>query len=453
MAKSSALQTALRNHGPMFLFGLLTGIGIIFIWSAKLWDVNIAVVTGIPIAIMATYLVVSLIASGLRIHNEQAGDNLYYMGFLFTLSSLGVSLYRFVGEASIDEIVRNFGIAVTSTICGIAFRILFNQMRRDPVDIERSVRHELAEMTRRVRSELDSSAREFSSYRRSSSQMLVEGFEEIGRQAEQTGAAVQKAIEILSTESIKPIREASEKLAALSEQNLALFEARSKQLNDTADETALRLSEAAALVVDKVEVFGRAIDNLALKAGGMKMPDEVLRLQLQPAVNAIAEVATLQKKLSEEGATLLSQQVSRNAEAFAPLHQLPQKFEEALRPISAIQDLIKEAVAALSAREAKEADATRFDPDRYSQIPISFDAPVVAPDQASISFKKEAAPPTMNREISSSADVFDPPTAPIAPDVSSHPTIVEPELASPVPMASAANDEATGRRSWFKRWQ
>ena len=156
MANTDA-RYLIRDYGPMVLFASITIAGMIFIWSSKLMGWSLPIVTGVPLVLMAIYFIVSLAVAGFRLHNEQAGDNLYYMGFLFTLSSLGVSLYLFAGETSIETIVRNFGIAVTSTIAGVTLRILFNQMRRDPIDIERSVRHELAEMTRRVRTELDPS--------------------------------------------------------------------------------------------------------------------------------------------------------------------------------------------------------------------------------------------------------------------------------------------------------
>lgn len=191
MANTDA-RYLIRDYGPMVLFASITIGGMIFIWSSKLMGWSLPIVTGVPLVLMGIYFIVSLAVAGFRLHNEQAGDNLYYMGFLFTLSSLGVSLYLFAGETSIETIVRNFGIAVTSTIAGVTLRILFNQMRRDPIDIERSVRHELAEMTRRVRSELDSSSREFSHYRRVSNQMLSEGFEEIARQAERNGPGDQQ---------------------------------------------------------------------------------------------------------------------------------------------------------------------------------------------------------------------------------------------------------------------
>ena len=99
---------------------------------------------------MLTYALVIYSARNLRLRDDQSGDNLYYMGFLFTLTSLGVSLYQFSVERAAEEIVQNFGIAIASTITGIALRVVFNQMRRDPVEVERMMRLELAEAARRV---------------------------------------------------------------------------------------------------------------------------------------------------------------------------------------------------------------------------------------------------------------------------------------------------------------
>ena len=255
----------IRDYGPMVLFASITIGGMIFIWTSKLMGWSLPIVTGIPLLLMGIYFIVSLAVAGFRLHNEQAGDNLYYMGFLFTLSSLGVSLYLFAGETSIETIVRNFGIAVTSTIAGVTLRILFNQMRRDPIDIERSVRHELAEMTRRVRTELDSSSREFSHYRRVSNQMLSEGFEEIARQAERNGQEINKILEMLAKQAVTPINDAAAQLTT----------------------TTSQLSEI-------IGTFGAAVENVGRKLEEIRSPEDVVRAELAPAIAAIKEMSEAQ---------------------------------------------------------------------------------------------------------------------------------------------------------------
>ena len=56
------------------------------------------------------------------------GDNIYYLGFLFTLVSLAYTLYKFTStDDEIDEIIKNFGIALSTTLIGVVGRVYFNQ--------------------------------------------------------------------------------------------------------------------------------------------------------------------------------------------------------------------------------------------------------------------------------------------------------------------------------------
>ena len=132
-------------------FMLFVAVGAAYIIAGKLFGVAALLVTFVPVAIMVAYALVITLSRSLRLRDDQLGDNLYYMGFLFTLTSLGVSLYQFSASHAAEEIVQNFGIAIGSTIAGIGLRVIFNQMRRDPVEIERTMRLELAEAARRVR--------------------------------------------------------------------------------------------------------------------------------------------------------------------------------------------------------------------------------------------------------------------------------------------------------------
>ncbi len=341
MISREQLQNFVRHKGPIIVFAALTFGGMIFIWTAKTFEWNTYVVTAVPICLMLFYFGLSFVANGLRLHNEQAGDNLYYMGFLYTLSSLGVSLYRFSDAASIDDIVRNFGIAVTSTIVGITLRILFNQMRRDPLDIERSVRHELAEMTRRVRTELDSSAREFSSYRRTSSEMLSEGFEEIARQAEKSGEAVQKAIEAVSREAIRPIQEAAEKLAVIMDANNKIVEDRVKTNNELAEAALAKLHETSNSLTGIIAAFGRQVEAAGERLAGMRLPEDVLKIELAPVLAAITNLGELQAKRLDETAVNTRALAERMTQALLPLDRLPERLDASLKPLDKLPEAMR----------------------------------------------------------------------------------------------------------------
>src|SRR6202161_1366837 len=153
--------------------------GSVFSIVSKLSGIGQIWVTFVPVLIMIGYALLIWLARSLRLRDDQAGDNLYYMGFLFTLTSLGVSLYQFSAMRAAEEIVQNFGIAIGSTITGIALRVIFNQMRQDPVEVERIMRLELADAARRVRQELDSAVVEFGYFRRTAQQSAADSFDHV----------------------------------------------------------------------------------------------------------------------------------------------------------------------------------------------------------------------------------------------------------------------------------
>ncbi len=214
---------------------------------------------------MFAYFLTSTFLSGLRLHDEQAGDNLYYMGFLFTLTSLGEALYRFSVADSIDAIVRNLGVAIVTTIFGIGLRIFYNQIRRDPIEIERVARHELAEMTRRVRSEFEMTAREFANFRRVSNQMLQEGFEEIGEQAERSGAQILKVMESLTQEAVKPIRDASDQIKSVLDDVSVKTESRLISALERMESSTKSFEGANARLADTLAAFGREVEEARAK--------------------------------------------------------------------------------------------------------------------------------------------------------------------------------------------
>lgn len=136
-------------------FMIVALIGVVFIVFSKIAHLDRIFVSIIPVFLMGAYAFGMLFFANLRLRDDQAGDNVYYLGFLYTLTSIGVSLYQFTGAASADEIVSNFGIAISSTIAGLSLRIAINQMRSDPAQVERIARHELSAASRRLRQELE----------------------------------------------------------------------------------------------------------------------------------------------------------------------------------------------------------------------------------------------------------------------------------------------------------
>src|ERR1700681_2897027 len=195
------------------VFTMFVAAGSAYIALAKLAGLAQVLVTFVPIVIMLAYALLIWFARNLRLRDDQAGDNLYYMGFLFTLTSLGVSLYQFNVTRAAEEIVQNFGIAIGSTITGIALRVIFNQMRQDPIEVERIMRLELADAARRVRRELDSTVVEFSYVRRAAQQAAADSFSHVAEKFDAIAVKFVASLEDVTSRLTRPLETASRQSA------------------------------------------------------------------------------------------------------------------------------------------------------------------------------------------------------------------------------------------------
>jgi methyl-accepting chemotaxis protein len=153
---------ALREtRGDLLAFVGAFGAGLFLYIVLHVWlDVRQAFVTLAILLVMAAYAVLAAKASRFRLRLDQAGDNAYYLGLLFTLTSMAFALYEFglateLEGSGVEQIISNFGIALASTVAGIFLRVFLHQMRVDPADVENMTRIELSDASKRVRASLD----------------------------------------------------------------------------------------------------------------------------------------------------------------------------------------------------------------------------------------------------------------------------------------------------------
>jgi hypothetical protein len=137
------------------------GVGLLlYVLLHSVLGVRQLFVTAAILAVMGAYAYLAAKASRFRVRLDQAGDNAYYLGLLFTLTSMAFALYEFglntnAEQSRIDQIISNFGIALASTVAGIFLRVFLHQMRVDPADVESMTRIELSDASKRVRASLD----------------------------------------------------------------------------------------------------------------------------------------------------------------------------------------------------------------------------------------------------------------------------------------------------------
>jgi hypothetical protein len=266
----------------VFLTFVTAGCGYIIL--AKLKGIEAFYVTFVPVGIMVAYALLINLSRGLRLRDDQSGDNLYYMGFLFTLTSLGVSLYQFSAAHAAEEIVQNFGIAIGSTIAGIGLRVIFNQMRRDPVEVEQRMRLELAEAARRVRRELDSSVVEFTYFRRNAQQAAADSFGVMTERFDDVVAKLLASLEEVTAKLSVPIEAAARQLGD------ATGEA-SRSMGATLAASVAQLSTETDALSSRVGAISGALDNVAARLNAMQTPDQAFEARLEPVMQALVLAA------------------------------------------------------------------------------------------------------------------------------------------------------------------
>lgn len=324
MEPASGISRHTRDNArfTMFLFVAFVLIGAGYIFYAKEHLFGQKYITFGPVVIMLVFALVMLFSSKFRLRDDQAGDNLYYMGFVFTLISLGTTLYEFSDSQDKNQIVQNFGIAIATTICGIVLRIFFAGMRQDPLEIERQSRLELAEAARLVKIELDNTTLEFSSFSREMKQILEDRFKDMEVMHQEMSARVSSACDKFfisideaskrSSESIelttikasdaitsiaenmaKPITEGSKEIretlktssASLTSSLSAISRNISNQGNkliEANDQTSLAIKEQLDGLVTQIEAMQR-------RFAAVQTPEKAINIALTPSIDALAE--------------------------------------------------------------------------------------------------------------------------------------------------------------------
>jgi hypothetical protein len=143
------------------LFVIIAIFGFSTIIAAKLKGVPPTYVAGWATALMLTYGIVAYRTNEVRLRVDRLGDNFYYLGFIYTLASLSEALIELQSQTDVERLLGSFGIALITTIVGIAGRVMFAQMREEIDHVEAETRRQLQKSSDLLRQQLFTSLRDF----------------------------------------------------------------------------------------------------------------------------------------------------------------------------------------------------------------------------------------------------------------------------------------------------
>lgn len=208
----------LSERGLIDRYGFLCfafGGAILIILAKKLGVAATMVAILAAAAIFAYAAMVQTSGTG-RLRGDQAGDNCYYLGLIYTLASLAYAIFTFDPAGTATTIIQGFGVALATTIVGLVLRVYFNQSRPDIAESETTARLELAVASGKLKAELSRSIVSMNDFSRQTRQSLEELREEIVASLQSVKAGAEQAVQEMSRHATSAVTDNSDAAVARS---------------------------------------------------------------------------------------------------------------------------------------------------------------------------------------------------------------------------------------------
>jgi hypothetical protein len=269
-----SFRDRLRDRGfiDQWAFLLFATVGFVAIVSAKWFGAEARWITVGAVGVMLLYALVTSRGGTGRLRADQAGDNCYYLGLIYTLASLSYAIATFDPNGPASTIVQGFGIALATTIVGLILRVFFNQGRPDLENTEEQARLELTEATARIKRELSSVSRQMNDLGRQLDQSTREVHDAATKSMQDFANTSVQGIQSVVNTANEAIRAEANDFATRSKSYTAAFSTLLSKLQEHSDKLeGLKTSHdalltTARLAAESATTASSSVDNLSRSA-------------------------------------------------------------------------------------------------------------------------------------------------------------------------------------------
>lgn len=310
----------------------------------------------LPLVFMAVYIAVGLRRAQEDIGEEKFADTCYYLGFIFTITSIIFSLFDLPNIGTrIQDIAVRFGAAMVSTVFGLAVRVYLVSFRKDGTDAVHDAEDAVVEAVRR-----------FTEQMRISAERLAQ-FDADVHQA--TAATVERSrlqLEKLTTDFAAKLESFFGDLASM---NQVAFASSQDEVRLATERLAQSMDAYAAIVganLQSIETkMTQFADAVTARLSRTTFPDDFFAQQLSGPVNALRD-ATQDVARGVQG--ISSEVTDSTAVLSAALRKLKAKAaaaEDSLDAVVGLADtqqlVLRAAEGQLDALGAAAASLNKFD--------------------------------------------------------------------------------------------
>jgi len=212
---------------------------------------------GIPLLVMAGYVAFGLRRDVSDVSDEKFADSCYYLGFIFTISSIVFSLFDLpqIGE-KIAVIAVRFGAAMVSTVVGLIVRVYLVNFREDPAEALRAAEESVLEAHAKLREQLGMALEKMQEFQ-SEVDLAAKGtVERVNIQLEglthSHGRKLQEFFEALATQNQESNGKAYEAMRAASVRLSSLINSYAESLENTLARIDERIHSYSLAVTDRI---------------------------------------------------------------------------------------------------------------------------------------------------------------------------------------------------------
>ena len=335
------------------LFALAFVLGAVLILYSKFQLRNIPLETGtshnfwLYLSIGAPNLIIcayaALVASQPKLQRSASdADNLYYLGFLFTIVSLGSTLLTFnTSDASTlaNTLIQSFGVALSTTVVGLFFRTLLLPHVIDIGQQDQAARVQLHDATDEFIKALASNTQKLHEAFDGNTVRIADAFEAA---ADNIGLALPREADKLTlsfgqfnTQTDSSLKDTLSKIQqfpiAIKQTTENLAVEHSQLLMDNMrlfQETATGFMEALSAHNEQIGKVATSIERLRTRVEGVRADPELLN-------NHVVQVYEIYQRAAESAATGFTKSSENFTHAIANYATATEKLQEQLKTIAA----------------------------------------------------------------------------------------------------------------------
>ncbi len=354
MATTPNTENAASYLRVTFLLSYIAGAAVI--GASVVAPVELPLLIGVPNAVMLLYLL-SFVFVRRKAHLvEPFADSLFYLGFLFTVTSLVAALLPYAMEVavpSVEAVLAQFAVALTTTLFGLIGRVVLRQFAISVDRAEAEAQASLFDRTQAFNDQLDGVIARFQ-----------ETADRLNADLERTVIASVEGVETAGQAGIQELREtAAAARDSITQSTAAVTEQMDRQIQhafrnsavsvDGLSESMLALKERTTSAMEPLsnEMRGLTADLRSVREAAMRNEERITRIfeSYDMMMAKLREAQEVGDRFQELIGTRISGVVTALEGASRTVDSLSSEQRAALGGLAQEVDGIKEARASLAA--------------------------------------------------------------------------------------------------------